>query len=72
MAQFYVQKLLEHNPTGPYNLGGWSLGFLIVLEMAQQLRKLGKNEYSCCHKGLNSTGCTLGEGKHLIILADHI
>lgn len=42
MARVYTQKLLEHNPTGPYYLGGWSLGFLIALEVARILKSQGK------------------------------
>jgi hypothetical protein len=31
-------------------------------------KKLIKGEYSCCHKQYNSSGCVLGEGRHMIIL----
>ena len=33
-------------------------------------RKFVKGEIACCHKASNSTGCTIGEGKHLIIISD--
>lgn len=41
MAAHYVAVLLEHQPTGPYQLAGYSMGGGIVLEMAQQLRTKG-------------------------------
>lgn len=33
-------------------------------------KKLTKGELSCCHKAINTTGCTLGEGKHMIVIED--
>lgn len=41
MAKDYVQSLRRIQPEGPYLLGGWSMGGLIALEMAQQLVKQG-------------------------------
>lgn len=41
MATHYVAVLLEHQPIGPYQLAGYSMGGGIVLEMAQQLRAKG-------------------------------
>ena len=37
MAAFYVRELLEHNPTGPYALAGYSFGGYIAVEMARLL-----------------------------------
>lgn len=42
IAAHYVTQLLEHNPNGPYALGGYSFGGIIALEMAKQLRAQGK------------------------------
>jgi amino acid adenylation domain-containing protein len=41
MAAEYVGALRLAQPEGPYQLGGWSLGGVIALEMAQQLQKQG-------------------------------
>ena len=43
MAQHYVEAILKAQPEGPYLLGSWSLGVVIVYEMAQQLVKRGKS-----------------------------
>ncbi|MDB5136023.1 MAG: amino acid adenylation protein [Mucilaginibacter sp.] len=42
IAKFYVSELLEHNPSGPYAIGGYSIGGFIAVEMARQLEKMGK------------------------------
>lgn len=42
MAAHYIKEILEQNPTGPYNLAGYSLGGLIAYEMTRQLKALGK------------------------------
>lgn len=42
IAADYLDELLEHNPDGPYALAGYSFGGYIALEMARQLRALGK------------------------------
>lgn len=42
MAAFYLSEILEQNPDGPYALAGYSFGGLIVYEMAQQLKAMGK------------------------------
>ena len=41
MAARYVAAILEVQPSGPYHVGGWSLGGIVAFEMAQQLRALG-------------------------------
>jgi thioesterase domain-containing protein len=43
VARFYVNRLNEFQPTGPLILGGHSVGAVIALEMAQQLRALGRD-----------------------------
>lgn len=43
MAGRYVSQVLEHNPRGPYLLAGYSMGGIIVFEMAKQLRQMGKD-----------------------------
>jgi amino acid adenylation domain-containing protein len=42
MARCYVDELLAARPRGPYLLGGWSFGGVVAFEMAQQLRRLGR------------------------------
>ncbi len=42
MAATYVETLLSVQPEGPYLLGGWSFGGFVAFEMAQQLRRQGK------------------------------
>jgi amino acid adenylation domain-containing protein len=37
MAAYYIQALQTLQPTGPYLLGGWSMGGVVAFEMAQQL-----------------------------------
>ena len=42
MAADYVAAIREVQPEGPYHLGGWSLGGVFALEMAQQLLEQGQ------------------------------
>jgi surfactin family lipopeptide synthetase A len=42
MAAHYIQALRTLQPTGPYLLGGWSMGGMIAFEMAQQIRAQGQ------------------------------
>lgn len=42
MAGHYIEEILQNNPHGPYALAGYSFGGIIALEMAQQLKKAGK------------------------------
>ena len=37
MAAHYIQEVRKVQPTGPYHLGGWSLGGVIAFEMSRQL-----------------------------------
>ncbi|HKV37021.1 MAG TPA: amino acid adenylation domain-containing protein, partial [Pyrinomonadaceae bacterium] len=41
MASYYVEHLRAVQPTGPYRIGGWSLGGVVAFEMAQQLKACG-------------------------------
>lgn len=41
MAAHYVQEICSFQPTGPYYLGGYSMGGLIAFEVAQQLYRHG-------------------------------
>jgi FkbH-like protein len=41
MAGHYIEAIRSVQPTGPYKLGGWSMGGLVALEMAQQLVRRG-------------------------------
>ncbi|ACK65882.1 amino acid adenylation domain protein [Rippkaea orientalis PCC 8801] len=42
LAAAYVQELQTFQPEGPYRLGGWSFGGLVVFEMACQLAAKGE------------------------------
>jgi len=42
MARRHLATVRELQPAGPYRLGGHSMGGLIALEMAQQLRRAGE------------------------------
>lgn len=42
IAAHYVSEVLENNPNGPYALAGYSFGGLIAIEMARQLKDMGK------------------------------
>lgn len=42
MAAHYVSEVTEHQPNGPYYLGGFSGGGLVALEMARQLQVAGE------------------------------
>jgi thioesterase domain-containing protein len=41
MAAVYAAAVTEQQPAGPYRIGGWSIGAIIALEMARQLRAAG-------------------------------
>jgi len=43
MAAHYIQAMRTVQPTGPYLLGGWSMGGVVAFEMAQQLHAQGQN-----------------------------
>jgi amino acid adenylation domain-containing protein len=42
MAAEYVAAIRGRQPSGPYRLGGWSMGGMLALEMAQQLNSKGE------------------------------
>jgi thioesterase domain-containing protein len=42
IARKYIGVLREHQPHGPYYLGGWCYGGLIAYEMACQLKEMGE------------------------------
>jgi len=41
LAREYVTELRQHQPSGPYSLGGWSSGAMIAFEMAVQFEAAG-------------------------------
>jgi thioesterase domain-containing protein/acyl carrier protein len=43
MAQLYIQAIQRVQPSGPYQLGGWSLGGLLAWEIARQLTAIGES-----------------------------
>ena len=43
MASKYIEDVMKIQPRGPYVLGGYCLGGVIALEMAQQLRGKGED-----------------------------
>ena len=42
IAAFYLKEVLEQNPNGPYAIAGYSFGGYVALEMARQLKAMGK------------------------------
>ncbi|MEW5928296.1 MAG: amino acid adenylation domain-containing protein, partial [Gemmatimonadota bacterium] len=42
MARDYLASIREVRPSGPYRLGGWSMGGVIAFEMARQLEAAGE------------------------------
>lgn len=48
LAAQHVSLLRDVQPDGPYLLGGWSMGGLLALEMAQQLRAAGQRVELLC------------------------
>ncbi len=42
VARKYLEQIKEVQPTGPYHLGGYCLGGVIALEIAQQLHRSGE------------------------------
>ena len=42
MAELYIQAMRSVQPSGPYQLGGWSLGGLLAWEIARQLTDQGE------------------------------
>jgi thioesterase domain-containing protein len=42
IAEQLVAAIRQHQPSGPYRLGGYSFGGLLALEMAQQLHAVGE------------------------------
>jgi amino acid adenylation domain-containing protein len=42
MASLYIQEIRHIQPSGPYLLGGWSMGGLVAFEMAHQLIDQGE------------------------------
>jgi thioesterase domain-containing protein len=43
LARHYVAEVIARRPDGPIALGGWSIGAIIALEMAQQLKAQGRD-----------------------------
>ncbi len=42
IARHYINEMLEHNPDGPYAIGGYSFGGYVAVEMRKQLVAMGK------------------------------
>ncbi|MET0399229.1 MAG: amino acid adenylation domain-containing protein [Longimicrobiaceae bacterium] len=42
MARDYLDSIRQVRPSGPYRLGGWSMGGVIAFEMARQLEAAGE------------------------------
>lgn len=42
IAAHYLSEVLEQNPDGPYSIAGYSFGGYVALEMARQLKEMGK------------------------------
>ena len=46
LAKYYVDALVQFQPTGPLALAGWSAGAIVALEMAQQLKNVHGRQVS--------------------------
>ena len=46
LAKLYVEAIRAVQPSGPYHLGGWSMGGVIACEMARQLQAAGERTTS--------------------------
>ena len=42
IAKIYVSEIIEHNPTGPYAIAGYSLGGFIATEMRKEFELMNK------------------------------
>lgn len=42
IARDYIKEIIEHNPNGPYALSGYSSGGIVAMEMANQLKAMGR------------------------------
>jgi thioesterase domain-containing protein len=62
LAHYYVDALTSFQPTGALMLGGWSVGAIIALEMAQQLLARGREValLAVFDGNLRNTGSELG------------
>ncbi|GAB6033131.1 hypothetical protein CHUAL_012740 [Chamberlinius hualienensis] len=49
LAAYYIKRIKAHQPRGPYRLGGYSFGGVLMFEMALQLQATGKPEDSLDH-----------------------
>ncbi len=56
MAAYYISEILDIYPEGPYFICGWCLGGIIAYEIAQQLKRMGKQ---IAFLGLLETYCYL-------------
>jgi thioesterase domain-containing protein len=70
MASRHVEALREKMHTGPYFLGGWSMGGIVALEMAGQLAAAGHDVplvllIDCSIPGHGSRSRPLGESERL-------
>ncbi len=43
IAAFYIKRVTQHNPHGPYCLAGYSFGGIVAFEMAKQLYRSGRS-----------------------------
>ena len=43
IAQSYIKEIIEHNPSGPYAIAGYSFGGYVAIEMRNQLELMGKS-----------------------------
>lgn len=42
IAAYYIKEIMQHNPTGPYLLAGYSFGGYVAVEMRKQLMAMGR------------------------------
>jgi thioesterase domain-containing protein len=68
MATYYIEAVSSVQPDGPYLLAGWSMGGIIALEMARQLREHGEDVARLL---LIDTAPDLGN-KSQTVIPDHV
>jgi amino acid adenylation domain-containing protein len=42
IANHYIEEIIQHNPSGPYYIAGYSSGAYVAVEMRKQMIKMGK------------------------------
>src|SRR5690606_35330656 len=70
IAAFYINEMLENDPVGPYQLGGYCSGGILAYEMAAQLQAMGKKVSFLAMLDTNYDYPPLGATTNQLILRD--